>query len=41
MSNRIERKDLEKSREGNSKQGSTGGVNVFHNPDRYKSQENG
>jgi hypothetical protein len=37
MSDKIQRKDLEKSKEGNRKTGSSATANVFHNPDPYGS----
>jgi hypothetical protein len=39
MSDRIQRKNLEKSKEGNTKAGSNAAANVFRNPDRYGSGE--
>jgi hypothetical protein len=39
MSDRIQRKDLEKSKDGNTKTGSNAAANVFHNPDRYGGEE--
>jgi hypothetical protein len=39
MSDRIQMKDLEKSKEGNTKAGSNAAANVFHNPDRYGNKE--
>jgi hypothetical protein len=39
MSDRIQRKDLEKSKEGNTKTGSKAAATVFHNSDRYGSEE--
>jgi hypothetical protein len=37
--NTITIKDLEKSKKGRPKAGSTATANAFHTPDRYKTEE--